>query len=134
MSRKNIADVLAEEAEHAEQHRDDELAPGYRAQPPKEPAQVYSLRIPADRLDQLRSLAAERHQTPSALMRAWVLERLDAEASGTAAGDVDLVRLGQLLVEHHYGAGKSSPVLALIETLRELVREELARAGVSKAS
>jgi hypothetical protein len=45
MSRKNIADVLAEEAEHAEEHRDDEpLAAGHRrAQLPREPAQLHSL-------------------------------------------------------------------------------------------
>jgi len=135
MSRKNIADVLAEEAEHAEQHRDDELAPGYRrAQPPKEPAQVYSLRIPAERLDQLRSIAADRHQTPSALMRAWVLERLDLEARAAATADIDLVHFGQVLVEHLHGSGTSASVLALVEALRELVREELERAGVRKAS
>ena len=46
MTHHNIADMLADEAEHAEQHRDDELTPGYRrAHPPREPAQVHSLRI-----------------------------------------------------------------------------------------
>jgi Cdc6-like AAA superfamily ATPase len=123
MKRKNIAEVLAEEAEHAEQHRDDELAPGYRrARPPREPAQVYSLRIPVDRLEQLRRLAADKHMTPSALMRSWVLERLDAEASAEAS---------VLVVAGDPGAGKTAVLQAL---LREVVREELERAGVKRAS
>jgi len=86
MTRKTMADMLAEEAEQAEQHRDDELTRGHRRAEPKEPAQVYRLRIPADRLDQLRQLAADRHTTASALMRAWVLDRLDTEAGGADAG------------------------------------------------
>jgi len=122
MTRKNIADVLAEEAEHAEQYRDDEPAPGYRrARPPREPAQVYSLRIPVDRLEQLRRLAAEKHMTPSALMRAWVLERLDAEDASQPAGPL----------ESAVGSGKTES--ALKHALREIVREELERAGLKRA-
>jgi hypothetical protein len=115
----DIAEVLAEEAEHAEQHRDDELTPGHRrARPPREPAQVYSLRIPVDRLEQLRRLTAEKHMTPSALMRSWVLERLDAEASAEASGRVVV----------------GDPEAGLTALLREVVREELERAGVKRAS
>lgn len=44
----------------------------------RRPAQVYSVRIPVDRIDQLRSVAANEHTTPSALIRAWVVERLDS--------------------------------------------------------
>jgi len=40
------------------------------------------LRIPVDKLAELRRLAEERHLTPSALMRSWVLERLAQESSG----------------------------------------------------
>lgn len=99
--RENIADLLAAEAEAAEQHRDDdELGPTYRpAHPPKDPSQVYSVRIPAARLEQLRERATEKGIAPSALMRQWVIERLDAddgvkrklpdfEALFTALGDV----------------------------------------------
>jgi aryl-alcohol dehydrogenase-like predicted oxidoreductase len=80
MTEQNIGDVIAAEAEHAEHHRDDAPSTqGYRrTHPPREPAQVYSLRVPADRLEQLRELAADKGVTPSALMRGWVLERLDA--------------------------------------------------------
>lgn len=52
---------------------------------PKEPSQVYSVRIPTDRLDQLRRLAAARGAAPTALIRDWVVERLDAE-TGSPAG------------------------------------------------
>lgn len=81
MNEQNIGDLIAAEAEHAEHHRDDApTTPGYRrTRPPREPAQVYSLRVPADKLEQLRELAADKGVTPSALMRDWVLERLDAE-------------------------------------------------------
>jgi hypothetical protein len=117
MTNQNIADLLANEAEQAEEHRDDELTPGYRrARPSREPAQVYSLRIPVERLEQLRSLAADRHMTPSALMRAWVLERLDAEAIGEASSH-DLNE-----------AGIGSGVIP-VQTLRLVIREELERAG-----
>jgi len=133
---KNIADMLAEEAEHADQHRDDELTRGHRrAQPPKEPAQVYSLRIPADRLDQLRQLANERHTTPSALIRAWVLDRLDLEAAAADAGPGHgPIRFGYPLA-HAMGSGRTESALALLDqTLRQLVRDELDRAGINEAS
>jgi predicted ATP-dependent serine protease len=55
-------------------------------------------------------------------MRSWVLERLDAEASAEASA---------LVVAGDPGAGKSALILA---ALREVVREELERAGVKRAS
>jgi Lsr2 len=110
--------MLADEAEQAERHRDDELTtPGYRrARPSREPAQVYSLRIPVGQLEQLRRLAASRHMTPSALMRSWVLERLDAEAGSEAqSGDPNQPAAGQ----------SAFPV----QVLRLVIREELERAS-----
>ena len=35
--------------------------------------------MPADRLAELREVAAEHGEQPSTLMRRWVLERLEAE-------------------------------------------------------
>jgi hypothetical protein len=52
----------------------------HRPRPPKEPSQVYSVRIPVDRLEQLRRVAEQRRLPPSALLRDWVVERLDTEA------------------------------------------------------
>lgn len=83
MSRKSIADLLAEEAEGAETRRDEDMGRGVRSRkPPKDPSGVYSVRIPVSRLERLRRIAEDQHTTPSALIRAWVLERLDAEESG----------------------------------------------------
>lgn len=118
MTHQNIADILADEAEHAEQHRDDELTRGYRrSHPPREPAQVYSLRIPVGQLDELRRLAADRHLTPSAMMRSWVLDRLDAEAGGNAAAS-----------DARQPAVVTAPLPEHV--LRLVIREELERASV----
>src|ERR1035441_6859356 len=78
---KDIAELLAAEAEEAERHADEEdHGPSYRRKhPPRDPAQVYSLRIPVAQIEELRQLAADKGVTPSALMREWVLERMAAE-------------------------------------------------------
>jgi uncharacterized protein YdiU (UPF0061 family) len=79
--RETMADLLAAEAEAAEQIRDEEdLGPTHASrQAPKEASQVYSVRIPVAKLEQLRQRAAEKGVAPSALMRQWVIERLDAD-------------------------------------------------------
>jgi hypothetical protein len=46
-------------------------------------AQVFSLRLPALRMEQLRRLAASRGVSPTALAVDWVLERLDQEDTET---------------------------------------------------
>ena len=45
----------------------------------KEPSQVYAIRIPVSRLETIRKLADARGEQPTALLREWVLERLDEE-------------------------------------------------------
>jgi hypothetical protein len=79
---KDIGSLLAEEAEAAEEHRDDDVPLVRSRRPAKEPTQVYSLRVPVEKLEELRRLAEERHLTPSALMRSWIIERLEQESSG----------------------------------------------------
>jgi len=78
--RENIAELLAAEAEAAEQLRDEEDRGSTHAprHPPRDPAQVYSVRIPVGRLEQLRTRAVKEGVAPSALIRQWVIERLDA--------------------------------------------------------
>ena len=51
----------------------------------KEPSQVYAIRIPVSRLQAIRRLAGGRGEQPTALLREWVLERLDEEELATAA-------------------------------------------------
>jgi hypothetical protein len=46
-------------------------------------AQVFALRLPALRIEQLRRLAQERGVSPGALAVDWVLERLDQEDTET---------------------------------------------------
>jgi hypothetical protein len=46
-------------------------------------AQVFVLRLPALRIEQLRRLAAERGVSPGSLAVDWVLERLDQEDTET---------------------------------------------------
>jgi hypothetical protein len=48
-------------------------------------AQVFQLRLPALRIEQLRRLAAERGVSPGALAVDWVIDRLDRESADTAA-------------------------------------------------
>lgn len=52
----------------------------------KEPSQVYAMRIPVSRLEAIRWLADQRDEQPTALLREWVLERLDDELVDTASG------------------------------------------------
>jgi len=77
--RETIGEILAEAAEDSEAGR--ELPADYvRADgAPKEASKVYSLRVPEKLLEQLRQLAAAEGVEPSALMRRWVIERIEEE-------------------------------------------------------
>jgi hypothetical protein len=46
-------------------------------------AQVFQLRLPALRIEQLRRIAAEKGVSPGALAVDWVIERLDREDTPT---------------------------------------------------
>ena len=48
-------------------------------------AQVFQLRLPALRIEQLRRVAAERGVSPGALAVDWVIDRLDRESSDADA-------------------------------------------------
>jgi len=47
-------------------------------------AQVFQLRLPALRIEQLRRMAEERGVSPGALAVDWVIDRLDREAAAAA--------------------------------------------------
>ena len=77
-----IREVLAAEAAEAEARL--EAPPGAMQRARTGGAsQVYTMRMPADRLAELRAIANQSGEQPSALMRRWVLERLDAESTST---------------------------------------------------
>ena len=91
MTGKHVSDddvqaMLSAEAADVEARRDRGEAGGplHAAAPPRDPAQVYTLRVPVHALDRLRRVAALAAVTPTALMRAWVLDRLEQETSGRA--------------------------------------------------
>ena len=76
---KNVEEILAEAAEDSEAGRD-LPADDVRARgAPKEASKVYSLRVPEKLLAQLRQLAEVEGIEPSALMRLWVIERIEEE-------------------------------------------------------
>jgi hypothetical protein len=103
---ESMRDILAREAAEAETVAEAEdrgerkAASGQRARrQASDPSQVYSVRIPVDRLEQLRRLAEQRGVAPTALMRQFVLERLDQETAPVqlaevAPRDVHELRLG----------------------------------------
>jgi len=87
MTKREDADRdFLEEAERIEREEiqvADEEAGGrwvfVRNRPPREPSQVYSVRLPATVVEELRVLASARGEAPTRLIREWVLERLDKE-------------------------------------------------------
>ncbi|QGK68339.1 hypothetical protein GIY23_01070 [Allosaccharopolyspora coralli] len=76
----DVADKLAAEAEHAESTRDAELA--YQRRRPSGGQAVYGLRLPTERIAQLRRLAEARGIEPSVLARGWMIEQLDRAEAG----------------------------------------------------
>lgn len=103
---ESVRDMLAREAAEAKAVADREdregaaPAAGQRARRQAgEASQVYSVRIPVDRLAQLRTLADQRNVAPTVLLRQFVLERLDQETAPVVPAelpsrDVHEVRLG----------------------------------------
>lgn len=84
---QTLPDRLAAEAEHAEATRQAPL--NYQQRRPTSNQSVYGLRLPSDRIEQLRRIAAARGVEPSVLARAWLLEQLDNAEAGHDAPAVD---------------------------------------------
>jgi len=73
----SVDDDLEDEAPHHQRTRpaaETGVPAAHRA-----PSQVYSIRVPVDRLEQVRRLASERDVAPTVMLRQWVLARLDQE-------------------------------------------------------
>lgn len=78
----DIRKVLAAEAEDAEANRGDAPRAMVRSRNSAQPAsQVYTVRMPVERLAELKALADRSGMPASTLLREWVLERLDEETS-----------------------------------------------------
>ncbi len=78
MADEELVDRIAAAVEDAEATSDEELEWRRHREPATSPTAVYSVRIPVDRIEELRQLAAGRGVAPTALIRAWVLAQLDA--------------------------------------------------------
>lgn len=116
----------AEAVAAAEERGEVAPTPGQRARRPADASQVYSLRLPAEAIEQLRGLAEARGEAPTAMLRRFVLDRLAQEQAGRAApaaGAADVVAdvvaaLGQVV----------SGASALETSLAGLPEVQLARA------
>src|SRR5262245_28832512 len=102
--------MLADEAEDVEERRQRGEAGGllHTTVPPREPAQLYTVRMPVHVLERLRRMAAAAGLAPDALMRGWVLERLELESSGGPA-DERVRRAVRLELERAGLAGGRTP-------------------------
>jgi len=80
---RELFEKIAAEAEHAEATRDVELPYRSRAGGTHP---VYGLRLPIERIGQLRRLAEARGVEPSVLARQWVIDQLDAAEKGPGSG------------------------------------------------
>lgn len=78
---KSIKRTIAAEAARARKAGDG-VAYVRRGRPPKpesERTMVYTVRIPVERVEELRQLAEWVDMAPSTMMRQWVLDRLKRE-------------------------------------------------------
>ena len=81
---ESVRDMLAREATEAQERADAEErgeitpAPGQHGRRrATDPSQVYAVRIPVSQLRKLREAADSLNTQPSALIRQWVIERLN---------------------------------------------------------
>jgi len=83
----DLLDKLSAEADQAEKTRDANLA--YRRRRPGGGQAVYGLRLPTERIAQLRRIAGARGVEPSVLARSWVIEQLDRAEAGDRNPETD---------------------------------------------
>lgn len=97
--KKDLDADLLEEAKRID--RDEVEPPGgrwvfVRPTAPKEPSMIYSIRVPVGAVERLRLLADARGKQATALVREWVLERLDSELEReVAASSRRVARVGE---------------------------------------
>lgn len=115
MSDRELDQTLRELTQEAELEREDDTVPPTarrKTRRAKDPSQVYSVRIPVDRLEQLRRAAVRRGSAPSALIRELVVAFLDDQPMeppiSSAAEALEVLRqfvLGQAYVPRSSKAG-----------------------------
>ena len=127
MNRNDLFDSILKDVDRIED--DDKLEAEdeqfFKPRPPKQPSQVYSIRVPVERLEQLRNLAEQRHVAPSALIREWVLERLDSEISRPSMLTVD--HLGERRTIPVHGDIDPEVMKRVVESIASAVTAALAK-------
>lgn len=84
--KKSELDAMLNSIDEGERHEEEEEQEAVYVRPPapRHPTQVYSVRVPVDRLDQLRTLAQKEGVSTSVLVRQLVIEGLDQRSGGHA--------------------------------------------------
>jgi hypothetical protein len=133
---ESISTMLAREAEEAEARAaaedrgDVQPTRGQRARrQASDPSQVYTVRIPVDRLEELRRVAEQRGEAPSALLRRWALERLDSELGRDPLPD----GVGEAIGDVPYAELKKVAEDAVFSAMRRLVMERPGQTALSGA-
>ena len=116
---RTLRDLLVSEAARMEAEGNAKRA-HVRIGGAKEPSQVYSVRIPTGRIEELRKVAAMSSQAPSTLLRRWVLERLVVEAARLAEPSPDSLNMTTLTVNPGV-SGQSLLTSVALERLKQVV-------------
>ena len=99
LSQEQLEAAIAEEAADVDERRarDEEDGPLYRAA--RREQRSYHIRMPEDRLEQLRRLAEEAGMPTSTFMRQWLLDRLEVELGGEIPPDPRVQRAVRVELE-----------------------------------
>jgi hypothetical protein len=99
LSQEELKAMIAEEAADIDERRAraEEEGPLYRAA--RREQRSYHIRMPEDRLEQLRRLAEEAGLPTSTLMRQWLLERSEGELASEVPPDPRVQRAVRLELE-----------------------------------
>jgi hypothetical protein len=90
----DLEQLLAEEGDYAEQHRDDPIPPNaVSTRPNRAKSVMFSLRLNPDELTALHELAREREVPASALVRGWIMQHVAAEHNAPSTTAAALERL-----------------------------------------
>jgi hypothetical protein len=120
-----IDDVFNELDEAADKDADADVEFG-RPKPPRDPSQVYSIRIPTSHLNRLRRTAQALDETPSGLMRRWVLERLEVEE----APELSFAPASRFVIHSAMKQPKEQMVATVVDSI-EQSRRPLVLRGVA---
>lgn len=129
MNETDISRMLEQEAERFEREKDKSASRTYvTPRPAIEPSQVYSVRLPVSRLEELRTLAAREGKQPSSMIRDWILQRLEVELSQETKPNPGLVNSIRGYVATSQSRDMSRPArIAYERTIRSEIKRMRSR-------